>query len=109
MLPIKKGRIAYLGSVEQESRIITEFNRRYDAAVAAGKAEGMALLNHYISEHLKALSITPESIPYCASLFKIAEWSEYDTMRPLGAVGWVAGDPRMKCLASTIFVELAAR
>lgn len=101
MLPIDKGLIAFLASVELESRIIAEFNRRY---VAAGEPEGMALLSHYISEHLKALSITCESIPYCGSLFKIAEWSEYDTMRPLGAVGWVAGDPRLKCLASTVFV-----
>jgi len=101
MLPTDTGLIAYLGSVELESRIIAEFNRIY---VAAGEPERMALLSHYISEHLKALSVTRESIPYCASLFKIAEWSEYDTMRPLSAVGWVAGDPRLKCLASTVFV-----
>jgi hypothetical protein len=76
MLPIDKGRIAYLGSVERETRIVAEFNESY---VAAGEPDGMALLSHYIRDGLSALSITPESIPYCASFFKIAEWSEYDT------------------------------
>lgn len=100
MLPINKGLIAYL-SAELELRIIAEFNRRY---LAEGEPGGMALFSHYAGEHLRALSITPESVPYCASLFTMAEWSEYDRSLPLGAVGWEAGDRRLKRLASTVFV-----
>jgi hypothetical protein len=37
MLPIDKALIAYLGSVEQESRIVAQFNQDY---VVAGEPEG---------------------------------------------------------------------
>jgi hypothetical protein len=50
-----------------------------------------------------ALSITPESVPFAASLFTILEWLEYEAMPPLGAVGWLAGDPNLKFRASTVF------
>jgi len=103
MLPTNKGRIAHLGSVELESRIIAEFNRIY---FAEGQPERMALFSHYVDEHEKALSITPESVPYCASLFSIAEWSNYDRKWPFGAVGWEAGDQRLRSLASTVFVSM---
>lgn len=101
MLPIDKGLIAHLGSVQLEPKIIAEFNRIY---VHEGKPERMALFSHYVDEHQKALSITPESVPYCASLLTITEWSEYDRNRPFGAVGWEAGDQRLKIHASTVFV-----
>ncbi len=103
MPSIDKGLIAHLGSAELESRIVAEFNRIY---VDEGKPERMALFSHYVDEHQKALSITPESVPCCASLLAIAEWLEYDRNRPFGAVGWEAGDQRLKSLASTVFASI---
>ena len=35
------------------------------------------------------------------------EWADYDGNRPFGAVGWLAGDPSMKFLASTVFVSIS--
>lgn len=106
MLPLSKGRIAYLGRESSaRSRIIAEFERIY-AASAEDQQEDMALLDHYVNEDQQGLSVTPECIPCCASLFTIGEWVEYDSARPFGAVGWVAGDARLKCLASTFFVSV---
>jgi hypothetical protein len=40
-----------------------------------------------------AVSITPQSIPYCPFS---ANWSEIANPGDFGAVGWTAGDVRLK-------------
>jgi len=99
----EKWRIIYFrdgGSAsKRERQIAPEFERIY---TAENKPEGMALFSHKAGS-MYALSITPKSVPYCASLFSLVPWDESDNALSFGIVGWVAGDERLKQLASTYF------
>ena len=91
----EKWRIAHLSSDAHDlyRQIISEFERVY---TVENKPEGMALFNHTIDGMLKAVSITPKSVPYCAPLFALAPWEESEDTRGFGFVGFDAGDERLK-------------
>jgi hypothetical protein len=92
----EKWRIAHLGSGEtaskSEDQIVSEFNRIYEAA---GKPKGMALFSH-TTTNSSALSMTPASLPYCASSRTFANWGEFDNPPGFGYSKWRAGDESLK-------------
>jgi hypothetical protein len=105
MSSTEKWRIVYFSDGESASKwerqIVPEFERIY---AAENKPEGMALFSHN-AMGTNALSITPKSVPYCESLLALLPWEESDNALKFGMVGWVAGDERLKPLASTYFSE----
>jgi hypothetical protein len=98
----EKCRIVYftdgISAAHWERKIAPEFKRIYEAE---SNPNGMALFSH--AGGTPALSITPESVPYCASLFALLRWDECDNALTYGLVGWVAGDERLKEFASVVF------
>lgn len=103
MSSIEKWRIIYfsdgVSASKWEQQIVPEFERIY---TAESKPEGMALFSHSAGSTY-ALSITPKAAPYCTSLLALLPWAESDNAHSFGIVGWVAGDERLKPLASTYF------
>ena len=89
-------RIVYLGgeSVSKlEAQIVAEFQRIY---LENNKPKGMALFSHTTFDPGVAISMTPESIPYCASLFALFPWNEAPNEHGFGYPGWLAGDESLK-------------
>lgn len=92
----EKWRIAHLGggveASKSEEQIVSEFNRIYETA---GKPKGMALFSH-TTTNSSALSMTPISVPYCASSRTFAQWGESDNPLRFGYCKWRAGDESLK-------------
>jgi len=91
----KKWRIVYLDGESMsslENRIVSEFKRIY---AANNEPERMALFSHYTHPGV-ALSITPQSVPFCASLPFFDRWEESGDTREYGNVRWHAGDKRIQ-------------
>lgn len=97
-----KWRIVYFSdgasATNWERQIAPEFKRIYEAE---NKPEGMALFSH--AGGTPALSVTPNSGSFCGSLFALLDWDECDNALTFGLVAWVAGDERLKELASVVF------
>ncbi len=71
---------------EAEERIFAEFNRAYQKNNCP---KGMALFSHN-ADGISALSISAASVPFCAELLKLDEWSEVTEL--FGYRVCVAGD-----------------
>jgi hypothetical protein len=97
----EKGRIAHLGNgveaSKTEGKIVVEFKRIYEDA---GKPKGMALFSHAVIGS-SALSMTPASVPYCASSPTFTPWQEFDNPHGYGGSRWLAGDESLKKLADS--------
>ena len=89
-----KWRVAHLSpnDVTSHDQFVSQFQRAYQAN---GNPKNMAMFSHNDSfGTLMAVSITPESVPYCQFS---GDWSEQDKSPfDFGNVGWVAGDESLK-------------
>lgn len=88
-----KWRVAHLGgNVQSYNDFVGAFKQAYEAN---GKPDYMAMFSHVDSlGFLMAVSITPQSVPYCP--FSL-DWSE--PIKPptdFGHIGWVGGDDRSR-------------
>jgi hypothetical protein len=87
-----KWRIAHIANDPKvHDEFVEIFTRAYEAN---NKPAGMAMYTHNDSlGGVMAVSITPQSVPYCPFS---ANWSEIANPGNFGAVGWTAGDVRLK-------------
>jgi hypothetical protein len=88
----QKWRIAHFGEDDQlEKQFIAAFEQAY---LSNGKPKNMAMFSHVDSLGRRmALSITPESNPYCPFS---ADWDEWISPTDFGNLGWVAGDKSVR-------------
>lgn len=88
-----KWRVAHLDANDTKSYsdFVTWFEQAYHAN---NEPDGMAMFSHNDSNGFQtALSITPQSVPYCPFS---DSWDESETPPSFGFVGWVAGDSKMR-------------
>lgn len=88
-----KWRIAYLSANDAKSYndFVTWFEQAYQAN---NRPTGMAMFSHNDSTGFTtAVSITPQSVPYCPFS---NNWSESAMPPNYGHAGWVAGDVQMR-------------
>ena len=86
-----KWRVAHIGGdAKSHDDFVAAFERAYKAN---NEPDNMAMFSHNDSfGTLMAVSITPQSVPYCPFS---ADWSEAENPCDYGLVGWVAGDPKL--------------
>jgi hypothetical protein len=86
-------RIAHLSANDEKTS--ADFVARFEQAYKANnEPDGMAMFSHNTAKGVQiALSITPESVPYCP--FSDG-WDESATRPRLGYIGFVAGNTRLR-------------
>jgi hypothetical protein len=91
----EKWRILYIhprAASKLERQIVAEFDRIY---LAEGKPPRMVLFSHATIRGY-AISTSPESVRYCASMFALGSWEESDNPHGFGNATWLAGDETFK-------------